>query len=55
MRAGPLDSDTSFQLKIAAAWYNKSPSECMRIALQKWLDDVADSNPFLRELMTLQR
>ncbi len=55
MRIGDIDPDLSFQLKVAAAFYGISPSECNRIALRTWLDGVADSSPFLAEVMALQR
>jgi hypothetical protein len=49
MRMGDLDPDLSYRIRIAAAWYNLSPSAYMRVSLTRVVDELADTNPLIRE------
>ena len=55
MRPDELTPELSFGAKVAAAYYNISPSEYVRISVQKNLDQLADSNPLMREILTIKR
>jgi hypothetical protein len=51
----PLPPDLAYCVRIAAAWYDLSPSRYIRYCVQRELDDLADHNPILKEAFTHKR
>jgi hypothetical protein len=44
----PLPPDLEHCVRIAAAWYDMSPSRYVRTMIERSIEDLADHNPVLK-------
>jgi hypothetical protein len=52
MNTTPFPPDLAYCIKVAAAFYDISPSAYVRTMVQRAIDDLADHNPLLREVFS---
>jgi hypothetical protein len=48
MRPAEFDPDLTYYARVAADWYGITPSEFIRMAVQRYCDELADWNPNVR-------
>ena len=45
----PFDPDLAYRVRLASAWYGMTPSKYVRLMVERAVDELADTNPLMRE------